>query len=1381
MKSKHMAKSIDAGIEVRQSINVFRAVAIVGATVAILIGGGFLFLAATTPTSVTETTVSQRTCGPLGNRTPGHVNEATIYQLQNNVKADGTCFTIIADNVTLDLNGNTVTYAEKDVSGHRYGVAGLSCTDPDVLNFGGDCTDTASGQSFANVKIVDTSAGQTGKIVDGSTTLSSGATNLGEATQEGAGYVFSLNVDTSQWADGWYELFATDNTNETNHIAITVDHSVPFSNPVVNVPATYSTLFQPADGSTVSGVVTFRVRAQFANNPQGHSTVTLLAKKGTKQTTEAAVTSVPKRLWNAPWDTQNIYTTTFDFTNAPEGLAEISAVYRTCNPQCSSYQQTPSISVNIRHGAAVTTAGGDPTFASGEFKITSPHAGDTLSGIVTLIAKTGPNIYQGQFQNVSYKITYPATGRHAIRLGGGVVQSMIVQGIALETHTPISSAIFANGVGGGLQILDNTFTDTGSATSFATTPLGVITITGDDDTAVADTITGNTFGKWGKDMWGGNVWTTGGQEMGIIDDAPGTLIAKNMISVAGGGLFGYCINVSGNNTEIGNKIPVGNTTDQKNTCGQKNAKGELVNGAGRGNGIVVGDLLNPDKTVTGVHVHDNMVNVTSSCNIDGGGVGIRLLSGTTNDEVDNNTVGLIADTCGARAFQIDGSFFGGTLNHNVHDNQFTARWKVDDYYMQNSVPDRYAHGGEENLPADAAYINGIVGLNNGTVFTKNTFTGDTTGGFVVGPDSAVGVKFVNNTFNRFFSEPDQYQVGAWQRSASYTNFAAYRFSNKKCCDINSNDLPAALGFSAIDSIFGPNTDLSAGGASRSPVPIQFTGDGSAAIDIGWTTTVIALDNGGQPVTDAQITITDEKGGAIFSGPTTAITDRTGHNVIGVEMPLLEDRWLSGTSYLEPAHHVYTIKAVKSGLPNGVATYTPTAAATLNVVMAPSSFVIVPSAGTNGTIAPSTTTVVNRGANSVFTMTPNTGYHLASVIVDGNPAATVSPYQFTNVTADHTIAASFAVNTATGTTQYTISSTAGTGGYISPAGNVRVSSGVSQTFTITPKSGYQVDDVRVDGVSKGPLTKYIFPAVNQNHTIAATFLQISGTGGGSSTVSVPDALSVVIIQPANNTLMNPGRVSLASAIKNNSGATTVRYYSDGQVIGSSNSSPFLLNWDASTAGLTSHALVARATDAAGHVAVSPTVTITFTKNTVPPGVSLTNPSKGARISGKTSIAAAPSGSGTVVSVIFYRDNGVRLGNATRAPYMITLDVNGWGYGNHQVYAVANILTAGNVVGYRTLTTAVVVDPYRISITQPRSGTKITGKSATFKVKVAGSMALKRVQYLDGKKAIGTVLRSPYTFKWNTAKVKNGNHTITARILDVRGKVVKSTAIVVKIKH
>jgi hypothetical protein len=144
--------------------------------------------------------------------------------------------------------------------------------------------------------------------------------------------------------------------------------------------------------------------------------------------------------------------------------------------------------------------------------------------------------------------------------------------------------------------------------------------------------------------------------------------------------------------------------------------------------------------------------------------------------------------------------------------------------------------------------------------------------------------------------------------------------------------------------------------------------------------------------------------------------------------------------------------------------------------------IWPTAGTNGTISPSATTIVNYGGNQTFTISPATGYKVADVTVDGVSVGAVSSYTFSNVTSTHTIDATFAVATQT----FTITATPATGGIISPSGVTTVSSGGSQTYTISPNAGNQVASVTVDGVSVGAVSNYTFMNVTGNHAIAATF-------------------------------------------------------------------------------------------------------------------------------------------------------------------------------------------------------------------------------------------------------------------------------------------------------
>lgn len=65
-----------------------------------------------------------------------------------------------------------------------------------------------------------------------------------------------------------------------------------------------------------------------------------------------------------------------------------------------------------------------------------------------------------------------------------------------------------------------------------------------------------------------------------------------------------------------------------------------------------------------------------------------------------------------------------------------------------------------------------------------------------------------------------------------------------------------------------------------------------------------------------------------------------------------------------------------------------------------------SAGANGTISPAGWTSVGEGGEQTFTITPDAGYAVAKVLVDGRSVGAVSSYTFRNVTQDHTIEAVF---------------------------------------------------------------------------------------------------------------------------------------------------------------------------------------------------------------------------------------------------------------------------------------------------------------------------------------------------------------------------------------
>jgi hypothetical protein len=85
------------------------------------------------------------------------------YKLEADVSSPGTCFSIQVDDVTLDLNGKTITYGTSVSNVPVYGILGVSCWDPDfgvgnpcggssnnLTVFGGTITQSAGAAPFSH-------------------------------------------------------------------------------------------------------------------------------------------------------------------------------------------------------------------------------------------------------------------------------------------------------------------------------------------------------------------------------------------------------------------------------------------------------------------------------------------------------------------------------------------------------------------------------------------------------------------------------------------------------------------------------------------------------------------------------------------------------------------------------------------------------------------------------------------------------------------------------------------------------------------------------------------------------------------------------------------------------------------------------------------------------------------------------------------------------------------------------------------------------------------------------------------------------------------------------------------------------------------------------
>ena len=83
------------------------------------------------------------------------------------------------------------------------------------------------------------------------------------------------------------------------------------------------------------------------------------------------------------------------------------------------------------------------------------------------------------------------------------------------------------------------------------------------------------------------------------------------------------------------------------------------------------------------------------------------------------------------------------------------------------------------------------------------------------------------------------------------------------------------------------------------------------------------------------------------------------------------------------------------------------------------FTITASAGAGGSISPSGSVSVREGRVKTFTITPDSGYRISDVLVDGQSVGAVNTYTFDNVQKRHTIEAVFAKeNPSTGGNPFT---------------------------------------------------------------------------------------------------------------------------------------------------------------------------------------------------------------------------------------------------------------------------------------------------------------------------------------------------------------------------
>ncbi|NLT22964.1 MAG: hypothetical protein GXX82_07945 [Syntrophorhabdus sp.] len=156
------------------------------------------------------------------------------------------------------------------------------------------------------------------------------------------------------------------------------------------------------------------------------------------------------------------------------------------------------------------------------------------------------------------------------------------------------------------------------------------------------------------------------------------------------------------------------------------------------------------------------------------------------------------------------------------------------------------------------------------------------------------------------------------------------------------------------------------------------------------------------------------------------------------------------------------------------------------------YTITPTSGDNGSISPSAATKYDAGSTPTFTFTPNNGYVVDKVTVDGSEVTiTDNTYTFAALTKDHTINVTFKEKSAT---TYTITAEAMANGTIQPLGDTTYEAGATPTYQFVPDENYRVFQVYVDdALVTFADDQYTFSALDNDHVIYVTFKEIPSQG------------------------------------------------------------------------------------------------------------------------------------------------------------------------------------------------------------------------------------------------------------------------------------------------
>ena len=374
---------------------------------------------------------------------------------------------------------------------------------------------------------------------------------------------------------------------------------------------------------------------------------------------------------------------------------------------------------------------------------------------------------------------------------------------------------------------------------------------------------------------------------------------------------------------------------------------------------------------------------------------------------------------------------------------------------------------------------------------------------------------------------------------------------------------------------------------------------------------------------------------------------------------------------------------------------------------------------------------------------------------------------------------------------------------SPTEGSTISGTTTVTATATDNVSISEVDLNVDGIFKGASTDTTSPysftldttgLANGTHTFTTTAFDNAGNAGDSAVVNATvdntggdtTAPTAAITAPADGTTIS-GTTPVSVTATDNIGVTKVELYANGTLMDTLTTAPYDFSFDTAILTNGSHALMAKAYDAAGNIGNSATVNVTVSNgggggDTTAPTTSITSPTDGTTLSGTATVTADAADNVGVTKVELYAD-GTLMSTDTTSPYSFTLDTTALSNGTHTLTTKAYD-AAGNIGSSTTINITASnggggggdTTPPTASITSLTNGSTISGL-ITINADATDNVGVTKVElYVDGT-LMGTDTTSPYSFPLDTTTLTNGAHSFMVKAYDAAGNTSNSLLITV----